>query len=173
MFEYLSSTVYKNYSCALIHSKVDEDAQIRILEDFKSGKIQVLAATTVVEVGVDIPNATCMVIEMADRFGLAQLHQLRGRVGRGKDQSYCFLIYSKGITQTGIERMKVLRQSADGFYIAEQDLKLRGPGELAGTLQSGNISFALADLSKDAEILRQARQDAYETISRLHKPQDA
>jgi len=102
-----------------------------------------------------------MVIEGADHFGMAQLHQLRGRVGRGSDQSYCFLIYSKNISQTGIERMKALRQSTDGFYIAEEDLKTRGPGEINGTMQSGEMVFKIADLQRDSNLLLFARQDAY------------
>ena len=105
-----------------------------------------------------------MVIEGADRFGMAQLHQLRGRVGRGDAQSYCFLIYSKDITETGIERMKALRQSTDGFYIAEQDLKTRGPGELNGTVQAGELGFRIADLSRDMEIMEQARNDAISAV---------
>ena len=129
------------------------------MHDFQDGKIQVLAATTVIEVGVNVPNATCMVIESADRFGMAQLHQLRGRVGRGSDQSFCFLIYSKNLTETGIERMKALRQSTDGFYIAEQDLKTRGPGEITGTMQSGALEFNIADLSRDMNLLQQVKSD--------------
>ena len=109
-----------------------------------------------------------MVIEQADRFGMAQLHQLRGRVGRGSEQSFCFLIYSKDITETGIERMKALRQSTDGFYIAEQDLKTRGPGELNGTLQAGALEFRIADLSRDEKILHFTRED----IIKLHTLQD-
>ena len=159
-FEHLRDHIYPQYKCALVHSKIDEEEQVKILHDFQDGSIQVLAATTVIEVGVDVPNASCMVIEGADRFGMAQLHQLRGRVGRGDAQSYCFLIYSKDITETGIERMKALRQSTDGFYIAEQDLKTRGPGELNGTVQAGQLGFRLADLSQDMEIMRQAREDA-------------
>ena len=124
-----------------------------------------LAATTVIEVGVDVPNATSMVIEMADYFGMAQLHQLRGRVGRGSDQSYCFLIYSNNITKTGIERMKTLRESTDGFYIAEQDLKSRGPGELNGTMQAGSLEFTIADLSRDMAILTQVKQDILTHLS--------
>ena len=100
-----------------------------------------------------------MVIEGADRFGMAQLHQLRGRVGRGSAQSYCYLIYSKNISETGIERMKALRQSTDGFYIAEQDLKTRGPGEINGTIQAGSLEFRIADLSRDMDIMNQARRD--------------
>ena len=169
MFAFLSERVYPEFSCALIHSRVDEDEQVRILHDFQSGRIQVLAATTVIEVGVDVPNATCIVIEQADRFGLAQLHQLRGRVGRGNAQSYCFLIYGKNITETGIERMKVLRESTDGFFIAEQDLKLRGPGEVTGTAQSGELELGIADIRRDGKILVEARKDAFEYMrSVLH-----
>ncbi len=126
-----------------------------------------MAATTVIEVGVDVPNASCIVIEQADRFGLAQLHQLRGRVGRGNAQSFCFLIYSKKITETGIERMKVLRQNTDGFIIANQDLKLRGPGEITGTAQAGNLSLGIADIIRDHDILVQARNDAFEYTKSL------
>jgi ATP-dependent DNA helicase RecG len=160
IFAHLRDHIYPQYKCALVHSKVEEEEQVNILRAFRDGAIQVLAATTVIEVGVDVPNATCMVIEGADRFGMAQLHQLRGRVGRGDAQSYCFLIYSKDITETGIERMKALRQSTDGFFIAEQDLKPRGPGELNGTVQAGELGFRIADLSRDMEIMQQARNDA-------------
>ena len=166
IFAHLRDHIYPQYKCALIHSKIEEEEQVNILRAFRDGAIQVLAATTVIEVGVDVPNATCMVIEGADRFGMAQLHQLRGRVGRGDAQSYCFLIYSKDITETGIERMKALRQSTDGFYIAEQDLKTRGPGELNGTVQAGELGFRIADLSRDMEIMQQARTDAISFISR-------
>ncbi len=159
-FAHLRDHIYPQYKCALVHSKIDEEEQVNILRAFRDGSIQVLAATTVIEVGVDVPNATCMVIEQADRFGMAQLHQLRGRVGRGDAQSFCFLIYSKDITETGIERMKALRQSTDGFYIAEQDLKTRGPGELNGTVQAGELGFRIADLSRDMKLMQQARTDA-------------
>lgn len=160
-FNILQNEVYKDFTCALIHSKVDEDEQNRILNDFKAGKIQVLVATTVVEVGVDVPNATCMVIEQADRFGLAALHQLRGRVGRGVSQSYCFLIYRKNISENGIARMKALHETADGFKIAEEDLKLRGPGEITGKTQSGELSFKIADLYRDNALMLSAREDAF------------
>ena len=160
-FEFLAKKIFPQYNCALIHSKIDEDSQSLILRDFRDNKIQILVATTVIEVGLDVPNASCMVIEGADHFGMAQLHQLRGRVGRGSDQSYCFLIYSKNISQTGIERMKALRQSTDGFYIAEEDLKTRGPGEINGTMQSGEMVFKIADLQRDSNLLLFARQDAY------------
>ena len=163
-FQNLSQNIFPDYRCALVHSKVEEEDQIQILKDFKDGKIQILAATTVIEVGVDVANATCIVIEQADRFGLAQLHQLRGRVGRGAEQSFCFLIYSNKITETGIERMKVLRQSTDGFEIAGKDLKLRGPGEITGTLQAGNLTLGIADIVRDHDILVQARYDAFTYI---------
>ena len=159
-FKHLAETVFPEFNCALVHGRIDEEEQSKILNDFHSGKIQVLVATTVIEVGVDNPRATCMVIEQADHFGMSQLHQLRGRVGRGSEQSYCFMIYSKNITESGIERMKALRQSADGFYIAEQDLKNRGPGEMNGTLQSGALEFKIADVSRDKKMLLAARNDA-------------
>lgn len=165
IFAHLRDHIYPQYKCALIHSHIDEEEQVRLLHDFREGTIQVLAATTVIEVGVDVANATCMVIEGADRFGMAQLHQLRGRVGRGSEQSYCFLIYSKDLTESGIERMKALRQSTDGFFIAEQDLKNRGPGELNGTLQAGELGFRLADLSRDMELMQAARSDAISFIA--------
>ena len=165
-FEKLSRSVFPGYKCALLHSQIPEEEQTKILNDFRQNKIQILAATTVVEVGVDVPNATCMVIEQADCFGLAQLHQLRGRVGRGSEQSYCFLIYRNGITQNGIERMKILRQSSDGFYIAEEDLKLRGPGQITGTAQSGALELGIADLARDRDLLMLARLDARDEIER-------
>ncbi len=163
-FEKLSRSVFPGFKCALLHSQIPEEEQTKILNDFRQNKIQILAATTVVEVGVDVPNATCMVIEQADCFGLAQLHQLRGRVGRGSEQSYCFLIYRNGITQNGIERMKILRQSTDGFYIAEEDLKLRGPGQITGTAQSGALELGIADLARDRDLLMLARLDARASI---------
>lgn len=166
-FEFLSEKIYPQYECAILHSKIPEERQEEILRQFYDGEIQVLAATTVIEVGIDVPNATSIVIEQADRFGMAQLHQLRGRVGRGSEQSYCYLIYGKNITQTGIERMKALRQSTDGFYIAEQDLKTRGPGELNGTIQAGALEFKIADLSRDMPLLNDARNDAFSKISEI------
>ena len=166
-FEQLKK-IFPEYKCALVHSKIDEDQQAQALSDFHDGKLQILVATTVIEVGVDVPNATCMVIEQADHFGMAQLHQLRGRVGRGSEQSYCFLIYNRNLSETGIERMKALRQSTDGFYIAEQDLKTRGPGELQGTAQAGELSLGIADISKDKNLLLQARADAFSAFSNAY-----
>ena len=162
MFDFLSKQVYPEFTCALIHSKIEEEEQNRILEDFRSGTIQVLVATSVVEVGVDVPNATSMVIEHAERFGLAALHQLRGRVGRGAEQSHCFLIYSENLTELGKARLKVLHESTDGFYIAEEDLKLRGPGDVNGIQQSGYFTLGIADPLKDTALMELARQDVLE-----------
>lgn len=167
MFEFLSTKVFPEYKCGLVHGKIDDESQNEILRQFTKNEIQILVATTVVEVGVDVSNATCMVIENADRFGLAQLHQLRGRVGRSSLQSYCFLVYGKNITETGIARMKALRENTDGFVIAEEDLKLRGPGEILGTAQSGYLTLGIADPVRDKDILMQARYDAFTELKKL------
>ncbi|MEE0878874.1 MAG: ATP-dependent DNA helicase RecG [Treponemataceae bacterium] len=165
MFEHLSKNVYPEFKCGLIHSKVDEDEQNQILQDFKDGKINIIVATTVVEVGVDVPNATCMVIEQAERFGLAALHQLRGRVGRGAKQSYCFLIYGANLTEIGKQRLKAMYENTDGFELAELDLKLRGPGEVAGIQQSGYLSLGLSDPVQDKELLEIARSEVLATLN--------
>ena len=127
---------------------------------FKAGAIQLLVATTVIEVGVDVPNASLMIIENPERLGLAQLHQLRGRVGRGEGESSCILIYQPPLTETATARLKILRETEDGFRIAEEDLKLRGGGEVLGTRQSGLPEFRLARLPEDQELLMAARDDA-------------
>lgn len=129
-----------------------------------AGEIQVLVSTTVIEVGVNVPNATVMMIENAERFGLAQLHQLRGRVGRGKDQSYCIMIRaSEG--KVVKERLEILNHSNDGFYIAAQDLKLRGPGDLFGIRQSGMMEFKIGDVFQDAKVLQDANEAAEQLIT--------
>jgi ATP-dependent DNA helicase RecG len=129
------------------------------MEKFIRGETQVLVSTTVIEVGVDVPNATVMVIEQAERFGLSQLHQLRGRVGRGGEQSYCLLVTEK-LGDTARERIRTLVESNDGFYIAEMDMKLRGPGEFFGTKQSGLPALQIGNLLRDPEILEIARNEA-------------
>lgn len=157
---------------SLLHSLVDEKEQERIMLAFKEGKIDILVATSIIEVGVDVPNATCIVIEQAEYFGLAALHQLRGRVGRGNEQSYCFLVYgtdtASALTEEGFERLKILRDSTDGFEIAEKDLQLRGPGDVLGLKQSGyNFGFSLGDPRRDFKILQDAMQDAFGELQEM------
>ena len=134
------------------------------MERFASGEIQVLVSTTVVEVGVNVPNATVMMVENAERFGLAQLHQLRGRVGRGEHQSYCIFIRGNKDQETA-KRLEILNHSNDGFYIASEDLKLRGSGDLLGARQSGDMEFQMADIFRDADILQKASEAASELLA--------
>jgi ATP-dependent DNA helicase RecG len=163
----LSKEIFPRFSVAVIHSKIEDEEKRKIMEAFRQGEIQVLAATSVVEVGVDVPNASCMVVEHAERFGLSSLHQLRGRVGRGQAQAYCFLIYSEGgegeeaLTEDGKRRLKVMLENTDGFVIAEEDLKLRGPGQIAGIEQSGYLALGIADPLRDGDELVRARTDAF------------
>lgn len=161
MFVTLRDKIFPGTAAALIHSKIPEDEQRAIMTAFRSGAIRILVATSVVEVGVDVANATCMVIEHAERFGLSALHQLRGRVGRGERQSYCFLVYAHNLTEDGKARLRVMHETTDGFAIAEEDLKIRGPGDVAGIQQSGYVSFVLADPVRDYDILIEARESAF------------
>jgi len=128
------------------------------MQAFKSHEIDLLVATTVIEVGVDVPNAGLMIIENPERLGLSQLHQLRGRVGRGDDDSYCLLMYQSPLSDTARHRLGILRDSNDGFVIAEKDLQLRGPGEVMGTRQTGQMHFKIADLSRDSDLLEHIQQ---------------
>ena len=137
----------------LLHGRMKSDEKADVMARFKDGRIDLLVATTVVEVGVDVPNATHMVIENAERLGLAQLHQLRGRVGRGTRSSQCYLLFNRGLSETAKHRLQAMRKSQDGFYLAEQDLKIRGPGDLLGTRQSGEQSFRIADLGLHAHLM--------------------
>lgn len=148
----------KNTNIGLLHGRMKANEKQSIMAQFKSGAIQLLVATTVIEVGVDVPNATVMVIENAERLGLAQLHQLRGRVGRGAKESYCVLAYQEPLSKIGQQRLHALRESNDGFFIAEKDLELRGPGELLGTQQTGLARMRVADLQRDAELLPAVEQ---------------
>jgi ATP-dependent DNA helicase RecG len=143
-------------------SSEEKDA---VMDRFRRGEVQVLVCTSVIEVGVDVPNASVMVIEQAERYGLAQLHQLRGRVGRGAAQSYCILVTEK-MNDAARERIRTLVDSTDGFYISEMDLKLRGPGEFFGTKQSGLPSLRVANILRDGEILEVARREAVDFIAR-------
>ena len=148
----------------ILHGKMTSDKKNSVMEDFKNNDIDILVSTTVVEVGVDVPNATVMMIENADRFGLSQLHQLRGRVGRGEDQSYCIFVNTSD-SETAQKRLDILNKSNDGFFIAEEDLKLRGPGDLFGIRQSGVLNFKIADIYRDKDILMLASSAAEEVLN--------
>jgi ATP-dependent DNA helicase RecG len=137
----------------LVHGRLKPAEKQAVMQSFKDAETQLLVATTVIEVGVDVPNASLMIIENAERLGLAQLHQLRGRVGRGSTQSSCVLLYDPAAGNMARERLNILRQTNDGFRIAEKDLELRGPGEVLGTRQTGMMQFRVADLARDQELL--------------------
>jgi ATP-dependent DNA helicase RecG len=150
----------------LVHGKLAGKDKDRVMGDFASGKIAVLVSTTVIEVGVDVPKASIMIIEHAERFGLAQLHQLRGRVGRGAKESSCILLYRQPLSDAARERLSVMRATEDGFVIAEEDLRLRGGGELLGTRQSGLPLFRIASFPEHEELLQSARDAAHLALSR-------
>ncbi len=166
-FEILRKKVFPRFNVALLHGQLKNEEKNEIMHQFRTGKVHVLVSTVVIEVGMDVPNATIMVIENADRFGLAQLHQLRGRIGRGQSQSYCFLIADTD-TPIALERLEVMAKTTDGFKIAEKDLEIRGPGELFSTRQHGLPDLKIADIIHDADMLRKARKDAFELIE--HDP---
>ncbi|STZ08314.1 ATP-dependent DNA helicase recG [Moraxella caprae] len=153
----------------LVHGKMKASDKQAVMNDFKQGDIDLLVATTVIEVGVDVPNASLMVIENAERLGLSQLHQLRGRVGRGSEKSFCVLLYQMPLSPTGIERLNILRDSTDGFVIAQKDLELRGAGELLGKRQTGDMGYYLADIVRDERLLDIAEQLAKHLISQPNK----
>ncbi|MBM3746632.1 MAG: ATP-dependent DNA helicase RecG, partial [Acidobacteria bacterium] len=164
---HLDEEVFPQLSVGLLHGRLPTEEKESGMERFKRGEIRILVSTSVIEVGIDVPNATVMVIEQAERFGLAQLHQLRGRVGRGADQSYCILVTTK-LNPEAQERIRTMTESTDGFYIAEVDLKLRGPGEFFGTRQSGIPALRIANIVRDSELLEQARQEAHQFLA--HPP---
>ena len=152
-------------SIGLVHGRMKAAQKVSVMDDFKAGKFKLLVATTVIEVGVDVPNASLMVIENPERLGLAQLHQLRGRVGRGSVASHCVLLYGTPLSQQAKERITIMRQTNDGFVIAEKDLELRGPGEVLGTRQTGDVDLRIADLQRDAHLLDAVKEQAQEIIS--------
>ena len=160
MYRELSGQVFFDLKVGLLHGRLDADLKEQVMRMFQKGELQILVATTVIEVGVDVPNATVMVIEHAERFGLAQLHQLRGRIGRGAAKSYCILMTGGKITEEGQRRLDAMVQNNDGFKIAELDLELRGPGEFFGTRQAGLPSFRVANIIRDAQLLEVAKREA-------------
>lgn len=156
--------VLQSVRIGLIHGRLKPAEKDAVMNAFKTGEIQLLVATTVIEVGVDVPNASLMIIENPERLGLAQLHQLRGRVGRGSIASHCVLLYASPLSQHSKARLQVMRESSDGFYIAEQDLLLRGPGEVLGTKQTGDMQLKIADLQRDAQLLENVRKIANQLL---------
>lgn len=173
MHEHLQHEVFPDLRVGLIHGQMPSHDKDEAMERFRQGEYDILVATVVIEVGVDVPNASCMVIEDAERFGLAQLHQLRGRVGRGEHQSFCVLLADPR-TEDGVQRLDVMTRTTDGFVIAEEDLKLRGPGEFMGTKQSGILKLRIANILGDSMILQEAREAAFDLVERdpqLERPE--
>ncbi len=155
---------FPHLKVGLVHGKMKADEKQSVMQQFKDNELQLLIATTVIEVGVDVPNASIMVIENAERLGLSQLHQLRGRVGRGAKASFCALLYKNPLSQNGQERLRIMRETNDGFLIAEKDLEIRGPGELLGTKQTGDMGFRVAKLERDDHLLSQAHYVAHQIL---------
>ncbi len=174
MYEHLKADIFKGINVALIHGRMKTDEKDKIMDDFRKGRYDILVATTVIEVGVDVPNVTVMVVEHAERYGLAQLHQLRGRIGRGKFSSYCILI-GEAKTDNSSERLSVMMETDDGFKISEKDLDIRGPGEFLGTRQSGLPELKFGNIVKDFSIMEEAREEAFKLINedpRLEDPRN-
>jgi len=165
MYRELSGKIFSDLKVGLLHGRLDADLKEQVMRMFQRGELQVLVATTVIEVGVDVPNATVMVIEHAERFGLAQLHQLRGRIGRGAAKSHCILMTGGKVSEEGQRRLDAMTKTNDGFKIAELDLELRGPGEFFGTRQAGIPSFRVANIIRDAKLLEAAKHEAAAVIA--------
>jgi ATP-dependent DNA helicase RecG len=160
MADHLAQEVFPTHRVGLLHGRMKSDGKDRVMKAFVAGELHVLVSTTVIEVGIDVPNASVMIIEHAERFGLSQLHQLRGRVGRGSHQSHCVLLYQSPLSDDARQRLQVMTETTDGFQIAERDLQLRGPGDFFGTRQAGVPTFRLIDLRRDRDLLDLARQEA-------------
>jgi ATP-dependent DNA helicase RecG len=165
MYKELSNRVFSDLKVGLLHGRLDNDLKEQVMRRFQSGELNILVATTVIEVGVDVPNATVMVIEHAERFGLSQLHQLRGRIGRGGAKSYCVLMTGGKVSEEGEQRLDAMVRTTDGFQIADLDLQLRGPGEFFGTRQAGMPSFHVANLIRDRQILEAAKREAAAVVA--------
>lgn len=163
IYDELRYGIFRNVPVGLVHGRMKPAEKEQVMQDFYEDKIKLLVSTTVIEVGVNVPNASIMVIENAERFGLAQLHQLRGRIGRGKYQSFCILV-SEMKTENAKERLGIMAETTDGFKLAEEDLKLRGPGQFFGSMQHGLPDLKIADVLKDMDILLAARRAAMETM---------
>ncbi|MFC1795037.1 helicase-related protein, partial [Planctomycetota bacterium] len=163
-WEQLSKKVFPEFNVGLLHGQMPSAKKQQVMSEFRKGKIDLMVSTIVVEVGVDVPNATVMVIEGADRFGLAQLHQLRGRIGRSDAKSFCFL-FAETDNETAKSRLKIMVRSNDGFEIAEHDLRLRGPGEMFSTRQHGLPDLKIANIVDDFDLLVMARKNAFEMVS--------
>lgn len=163
VFRQLRDGELKDFKVGLVHGRMDRQQKADAMEAFRAGEIQALVSTTVIEVGVDVPNATVIVIQQAERFGLSQLHQLRGRVGRGKYQGYCFL-FSDASAPDVVTRLTALEQNTDGFKIAEADFELRGPGDILGTRQHGALPLKVADLLRDQELVEETRNVAFDLV---------
>jgi len=164
-YEKMVEGIFSQFKLELLHGRMKSDKKDAIMMAFKKGEVQILVSTTVIEVGVDVPQATIMVVENAERFGLTQLHQLRGRVGRGSEQSYCILIAKPPLTEDAVTRLNTMTQTNDGFKIAEVDLKLRGPGEFFGTKQHGLPELKIADPIADTALLTAAREEAFRIVN--------
>jgi ATP-dependent DNA helicase RecG len=160
MADHLAQEVFPAYKVGLLHGRMKADGKERVMKALAAGELQILVSTTVVEVGVDVANASVMIVEHAERFGMSQLHQLRGRVGRDRHQSFCFLLYQSPLNDEARERLKALTETTDGFEIAERDLRLRGPGDFFGTRQSGVPTFRMIDLVRDRDVLDTAQREA-------------
>jgi ATP-dependent DNA helicase RecG len=154
------------YQVSVLHGRMKAADKDYEMKRFVEGKTDIMVSTTVIEVGVDVPNASVMIIENAERFGLSQLHQLRGRVGRGADQSYCILMSGNKLSNEGRKRLEIMVNSSDGFEIAEADLKLRGPGDIEGTKQSGLLDFRIANLAKDGDLIMRTRKLAEDILDK-------
>jgi ATP-dependent DNA helicase RecG len=165
MADHLQAEIFPSYRVALLHGRMKPDAKERVMHAFAAGQIHILVSTTFVEVGVDVPNASVMVVEHAERFGLSQLHQLRGRVGRGPWESYCVLLYQSPWTDDARQRLHALASTSDGFAIAERDLELRGPGDFFGTRQSGLPKLRTGDLVRDRDVMEEAYAEARRLVA--------